>query len=81
MQPILATVGLATDSGRALAALAVGAGAMTAPHMNDEFFWLVCGSADLRPGRGLMVLSAGALVQGLIAIAALLAIAALVWVG
>ena len=76
VQPILAPLGLAGGSGRALAALAVGAGAMTVAHINDELFWLVCGTADLRPPRGLWMFSAGTLVQGVIAIAALLAIAA-----
>lgn len=78
VQPILVPLGLAGDSGRALAALAVGAGAMTVSHINDEFFWLVCGAADLRPTRGLGVFTVGTLAQGIIAIAALLAVAAVI---
>ena len=33
---------------KALAALAVGAGAMTVSHVNDEYFWVVTQSAGLR---------------------------------
>ena len=45
VQPILMPLGLDGDNGKALATLAVGAGAMTAAHINDEFFWLVSTSA------------------------------------
>ena len=44
MQPMLDPLGLAGTNGKALAALAIGAGAMTISHVNDDFFWLVSGS-------------------------------------
>lgn len=78
VQPILIPLGLGGDNGKALATLAIGAGAMTVAHVNDEFFWLVCGTAGLQPTRGLVAFSAGTLAQGLVALAALLALAALV---
>jgi GntP family gluconate:H+ symporter len=69
--PIVVPLGLADSSGKALAALAVGAGAMTVSHINDEYFWLVADRAALTPLRGFAKLSAGTLLQGLIAAAAL----------
>lgn len=69
--PILLPLGLADPNGKALAALAVGAGAMTLSHINDEYFWLVAGRAKLTPLRGFAKFSAGTLLQGLIAAVAL----------
>jgi gluconate:H+ symporter, GntP family len=76
--PIVLPLGLADSSGKALAALAVGAGAMTVSHINDEYFWLVADCAGLTPLRGLARFSAGTLLQGLIAAAALAILASLV---
>jgi gluconate:H+ symporter, GntP family len=72
VQPMLVQLGLGDTDGKALAALAVGAGAMTVSHVNDEYFWLVADRAGLRPLRGLAAISFGTLLQGLIAAAALL---------
>jgi GntP family gluconate:H+ symporter len=77
VQPLLGGLGLAGETATALAALAVGAGAMTVSHVNDEYFWLVANGAGLSPLRGLKRFSAGTLLQGVIAAAALLALAAL----
>jgi gluconate:H+ symporter, GntP family len=76
--PILLPLGLADANGKALAALAVGAGAMTASHLNDEYFWLVADRAGLTPLRGFAKFSVGTLLQGLIAAAALSILALLV---
>ena len=78
VQPLLIPLGLGGDNAKALAALAVGAGAMTVSHINDEFFWLVSLSAGVRPWRAVGALSAGTLLQGVAVIAALLILAALV---
>ena len=75
--PIVVPLGLADPSGKALAALAVGAGAMTVSHINDEYFWLVADRAGLNALRGFARFSAGTLLQGLIAAAALAMLAAL----
>jgi len=72
VQPILIPLGLDGANGKALAALAVGAGAMAISHINDEYFWLVADRAGLTPLRGLTAFSFGTLLQGLIAAAALL---------
>jgi GntP family gluconate:H+ symporter len=75
VQPILLPLGLGDANGTALAALAVGAGAMTVCHVNDDYFWLVANSAALRPLRAIATVSLGTLLQGLIAVAALLVLA------
>jgi GntP family gluconate:H+ symporter len=78
VQPLLAPLGLGAETTRALAALAVGAGAMTVSHINDDFFWLVSVSSGRRPLCTIGALTAGTLAQGIIAIAALLMVAAIV---
>jgi len=76
-QQLLAPLGLADTHGKALAALAIGAGAMAVSHINDEYFWLVANGAGLSPARALGKFTLGALLQGLIALAALLLLSAL----
>ena len=71
VQPLLLPLGLGDPTGKALAALAVGAGAMTVCHVNDELFWLVADRAGLPPLRALATIGLGTLLQGLIAAAAL----------
>jgi gluconate:H+ symporter, GntP family len=78
IQPSLTSLGLDTESGRALATLAIGAGAMTVSHVNDDYFWLVTWNAGLAPARGLVALSLGTLAQGLGALALLAIISFLV---
>jgi GntP family gluconate:H+ symporter len=78
VQPILGPLGISDENGRALATLAIGAGAMTVSHVNDEYFWLVSASAGLRPLRGLALVTVGTLLQGLVAVAALLILAVLI---
>ena len=78
VHPVLLQLGLVDVNAKALAALAVGAGAMTVSHVNDEYFWVVTQSAGLRPLRGLWTVGLGTLLQGLIAAAALLIISLLV---
>lgn len=72
VHPILLQLGLVDANAKALAVLAVGAGAMTVSHVNDEYFWVVTQSAGLRPLRGLTTVGLGTLLQGFIAAAALL---------
>ena len=76
-QPLLIPFGLDAASARALAALAVGAGAMTASHVNDDFFWLVSLTSGIRPLRALAVLTAGTLLQAFVAVAVLMVLGAL----
>lgn len=76
MQPLLAPLGLDTDAGRALAAIAIGAGAMAGPHLNDGYFWLACHHAGLRADQGVVWVTGGALAQGIAALGVLAALAA-----
>jgi gluconate:H+ symporter, GntP family len=78
VQPLLLSLGLGDANGKALAALAIGAGAMTLSHINDEYFWLVTDRAGLKPSRGFATFGIGTLVQGLFAIAVLFVLALLV---
>lgn len=75
--PLLVPLGLGGDNAKALAALAIGAGAMTVSHVNDDFFWLVSVGFGIRPSRALAALGGGTLLQGIAAIVALLIVAAL----
>jgi gluconate:H+ symporter, GntP family len=77
VQPLLGALGLESELGRALAAVAVGTGAVAITHVNDGFFWLVTGVARLKPGRGLALLSVGSALQALAALAFLLIVATL----
>jgi gluconate:H+ symporter, GntP family len=78
VHPILPQLGLIDANAKTLAALAVGAGAMTVSHVNDEYFWVVTQSAGLRPLRGIATIGLGTLLQGFIAAAALLIMSLLV---
>jgi GntP family gluconate:H+ symporter len=77
-QPLLIPLGLGDENAKALAALAIGAGAMTVSHINDDYFWLVSVSTGIRPLRALAAFTAGTLVQGVVAVAVLLVLAVLV---
>ena len=79
VQPVLLPLGLGGDSGKALAALAIGAGAMTICHVNDDYFWLVANSAGLSPLRGLAAITVGTLLLGFASLAALLIMAGLIY--
>jgi len=75
VQPLLAGFGLGDANGKALAALAVGIGAVTVSHVNDEYFWLVTRTARLSPLQGLGAVSLGTLLQGILAAALLVLLA------
>jgi GntP family gluconate:H+ symporter len=72
VQPLMGALGFGSANAKALAALAIGAGAMTLSHLNDDYFWLATDKIGLAPGRGLIVFSLGTLLQGLLAAALLL---------
>ena len=77
VQPLLIPLGLDAANARALSTLAIGAGAMTASHINDDYFWLVAVGGGIRPLRALGVLTAGTPTQGVVAVAVLMTIAVL----
>ncbi|MCK0207674.1 GntP family permease [Starkeya koreensis] len=74
MMELVEPLGLGDAMGRTLAALAVGAGAMTLPQINDALFWLVTRAGRFSPGGTLARLSLGALAQGVLALAVLIAV-------
>jgi GntP family gluconate:H+ symporter len=67
LAPLLPALGLDSETGRALAVVSIGAGAMVVSHANDSYFWVVTqfSSMDLRTGIRLQTL--GTLVQGSVA--------------
>jgi gluconate:H+ symporter, GntP family len=75
VQPLLIPLGLDAANARALATLAIGAGAMTVSHINDDFFWLVSLGNGMRPLRALGVLTVGTLLQGVVAVVVLMIVA------
>jgi GntP family gluconate:H+ symporter len=77
VQPLLTPLGIGDENGRALATLAVGAGAMTVSHVNDEYFWLVAAGGGLSTLRALAAVTVGTLLQGFAAVAMLLVLSTL----
>lgn len=75
-EALLVPLGLDGETGRALAALAVGAGSVTIGHINDPLFWLIAGEARLKPWQGLALVTGGLVVQGAAAAGMLMALAA-----
>lgn len=71
VEPLLPALGLDLPTGRALAVLALGAGAVAGSHVNDPYFWLVGTTNRLGPGSTLLRLTGGLLLQGIIAVALL----------
>jgi gluconate:H+ symporter, GntP family len=72
MQPLTTALGFDGANAKALAALAIGAGAMTLSHVNDDYFWLVADRTGFTPLRGLTAFSIGTLLQGILAVVVLL---------
>ncbi|HVJ42619.1 MAG TPA: hypothetical protein VM639_14035 [Dongiaceae bacterium] len=68
IQPLLVPLGLDHETGRALAVLAIGIGAMTVSHINDPFFWLIGENARLRNLQALAVVSFSMAVQAIVAL-------------
>ncbi len=69
LAPMLDSLGLGGETGRALVVVAIGAGSMVISHANDSYFWVVTqfSHMDLRTGYRLQ--SLGTLVQGSVAAA------------
>ena len=60
--PMLAGLGLDSESGRVLALLATGSGSMTISHANDSYYWVVTRFSDISPDATLKVYSSATLV-------------------
>lgn len=68
--PLLATLGLDSTYGAALAVMATGAGAMTVSHANDSYFWVVTQFSGMDVPTGYRAHTMATLIQGLTAMAA-----------
>lgn len=66
--PMMDALGLDTEISRALAVLAVGAGAMTVSHINDSYFWVVSQFSGMNTKTTLKSHTAATFVQGIAAI-------------
>jgi GntP family gluconate:H+ symporter len=77
LQPMLDPLGLATPWGRALAALAVGAGSMAGANITDGFFWLAAKLGGLRADQAMVRVTLPTFLQGLLALSILLFLARL----
>lgn len=65
--PLLPELGLATEMGRVLTVMAIGAGAMTVSHANDSFFWVVSQFSRMSVSLAYRAHTMATLVQGLVA--------------
>ncbi|KGG81173.1 gluconate transporter [Caloranaerobacter azorensis H53214] len=66
--PLLSTLGLASEMGRVLTVMAIGAGAMTVSHANDSFFWVVTQFSGMDVSTAYKSQTLATLVQGLVTI-------------
>ena len=68
--PLLTTFGLESSIDKALAVLAIGAGAMTVSHVNDSYFWVVAEFSKMNMKTALRGHTVATLIQGLVGIVA-----------
>ena len=66
--PLLASFGLESELEKALAVLAIGAGAMTVSHINDSYFWVVSQFSNLNVNMALKSHTVATFFQGIIGI-------------
>ncbi len=76
--PLLETFGLISITDKALAVLAVGAGAMTVSHINDSYFWVVSQFSNMNVKTALRGHTMGTLLQGTVGILMILLLYAIV---
>lgn len=67
MLPLLDSLGLASDMGKVLTVLAIGAGGMVASHANDSYFWVVSRLSRIPVQTAYRTLSVGTLIEGVAA--------------
>ncbi|KIO37355.1 GntP family permease [Shewanella sp. cp20] len=65
--PMLGDIGLASDMGRVLTVMAIGAGAMTVSHANDSFFWVVTQFSRMSVKQAYKAQTMATLIQGVTA--------------
>lgn len=62
--PLLEPLGLAEPTGRALAVIAIGGGAMVVSHANDSYFWIVTQLSGMTVQQGYRLQTLGTLIEG-----------------
>ncbi len=62
--PLLGSLGLASETGRALCVVAIGAGSMVVSHANDSYFWVVTQFSNMDVPLGYRLQTLGTLVLG-----------------
>jgi GntP family gluconate:H+ symporter len=67
--PLLASLGLDSDTAKALVVVVIGAGAMVVSHANDSYFWVVTQFSNMDVKTGYRLQTLGTLVQGIAAAA------------
>ncbi|MCW3171109.1 GntP family permease [Shewanella subflava] len=65
--PLLGDIGLASEMGRVLTVMAIGAGAMTVSHANDSFFWVVTQFSRMSVKQAYRAQTMATLIQGVTA--------------
>lgn len=63
--PMLAGLGLDSETGKLLAILSMGAGSMIVSHANDSYFWVISNFAEIDVDTTLRVYSSSTIVMGL----------------
>ncbi|WP_437395132.1 GntP family permease [Flagellimonas lutimaris] len=76
--PLLETFGLISITDKALAVLAIGAGAMTVSHINDSYFWVVSQFSNMNVKTALRGHTLGTLIQGTVGILMVLLLYAII---
>ncbi len=76
--PLLASLGLDSDTAKALVVVVIGAGAMVVSHANDSYFWVVTQFSNMDVKTGYRLQTLGTLVQGIAAAATVYVISLIV---
>jgi GntP family gluconate:H+ symporter len=78
MAPLMTSLGLESDTARALVVVAIGAGAMVVSHANDSYFWVVTQFSNMDVKQGYKLQTLGTLVEGATAAVAIWVISLIV---
>lgn len=64
LAPLLSSLGLDSETARALVVVAIGAGSMVVSHANDSYFWVVTQFSNMDVQTGYRLQTVGTAVQG-----------------
>jgi GntP family gluconate:H+ symporter len=65
--PLLGSLGLDSETAKALAVVSIGAGSMVVSHANDSYFWVVTQFSGMSVKQGYQLQSLGTFIQGVAA--------------